>query len=385
MKRALIMKLAVLGAILFAGPAAAQTSVRCAAFNTFPLALNLGQPPLGVGGETNHCLWQKVSDAVNALELRTRNGGSLTGMFGPGTITPQGIYQASYPGVNFRDTVQSMLDVAPGSPQENLGAFAAYMRNRSGGAATPGAGGNAVGFFSTGIISADNSAMWGVNTLMTDNDQRAVAAGGAGRIAVGAELDFNVMRPTTQLIGVSIGGNSLAQPTNANGFLVNTLGNGNKWGTGFWVLDGAAKQGLVIGASEVAGSSKVGIPIWLQAFDSTGTKRTAQIRQEDKYMVFSDLSQGSWGGIVVRQGDLALDAGHGVIVNGQSVLGARVPGWTAGTGTPNLGAFNADYTQTISATYTQSQVQALQNQLQLTQQRVLALETALRTHGLIGP
>lgn len=53
--------------------------------------------------------------------------------------------------------------------------------------------------------------------------------------------------------------------------------------------------------------------------------------------------------------------------NGVQVLGPRATGWTAGTGTPNKGAFAAD-----TATAAQAA------------QRVLAIEQALRTHGLIN-
>lgn len=54
-------------------------------------------------------------------------------------------------------------------------------------------------------------------------------------------------------------------------------------------------------------------------------------------------------------------------VNGAKVLGPRETGWTVGTGTPLKGAFAAD-----TAT------------LQQTAQRTLALEQALRNHGLIN-
>lgn len=53
--------------------------------------------------------------------------------------------------------------------------------------------------------------------------------------------------------------------------------------------------------------------------------------------------------------------------DGVQVVGAREAGWTAGTGTPNKGAFAADTATAVQAA-----------------QRVLALEQALRTHGLIS-
>lgn len=71
-------------------------------------------------------------------------------------------------------------------------------------------------------------------------------------------------------------------------------------------------------------------------------------------------------------------------VAGVKVIGAQQAGWTASTGTANKGAFNADLAFTVSATYTQTDVQALANGLVAARQRIKALEDALRTHGLIA-
>ncbi|MCV5333003.1 phage tail protein, partial [Escherichia coli] len=65
------------------------------------------------------------------------------------------------------------------------------------------------------------------------------------------------------------------------------------------------------------------------------------------------------------------------------VVGARQTGWTAATGTANKGAFNANQSYTVGTTYAQSEVAALATGLQQSRQRILALETALRLHGLI--
>lgn len=70
-------------------------------------------------------------------------------------------------------------------------------------------------------------------------------------------------------------------------------------------------------------------------------------------------------------------------INGVKVLGPRQTGWTQGTGTPNLGAFNADQAFTVGAAYSQAEVQAIANELVAARKRILALEQAMRTHGLI--
>lgn len=71
-------------------------------------------------------------------------------------------------------------------------------------------------------------------------------------------------------------------------------------------------------------------------------------------------------------------------IDGVKVLGPRQTGWTAGTGSANLGAFNADLTFTVGAAYSQAEVQAIATELVAARQRILALEKALRTHGLIN-
>lgn len=71
-------------------------------------------------------------------------------------------------------------------------------------------------------------------------------------------------------------------------------------------------------------------------------------------------------------------------VGGTKVIGTRQTGWTAATGSPLLGAFNANQTYSASAKYTQSEIQALASGLQQARQRIKALEDSERTHGLIN-
>lgn len=70
-------------------------------------------------------------------------------------------------------------------------------------------------------------------------------------------------------------------------------------------------------------------------------------------------------------------------VGGTKVVGARVTGWTAAIGTSVRTAFNVDAVYTVSATYTQSEVQAISSALRITRQRLKGIEDALRAHGMI--
>ncbi|MGJ0482050.1 phage tail protein [Pantoea agglomerans] len=71
-------------------------------------------------------------------------------------------------------------------------------------------------------------------------------------------------------------------------------------------------------------------------------------------------------------------------VGGTKVVGARVTGFPDLTGTGYFGTFNADLTQSISATYVQAESQALATQIQTARRRIKALEDALKAHGLIS-
>lgn len=79
-----------------------------------------------------------------------------------------------------------------------------------------------------------------------------------------------------------------------------------------------------------------------------------------------------------------LSAATSYSINGTQVVGTRKTGWTAATGTAYRGSFNADPVMTVSATYTQSEVQTIANNLLTTLRRLKALEDDVRSHGLIN-
>ncbi len=70
-------------------------------------------------------------------------------------------------------------------------------------------------------------------------------------------------------------------------------------------------------------------------------------------------------------------------VNGVKVLGPRQTGWTASTGTPYRGAFTSEGAMTVGATYSQTEVKAIADALRACLRRFVALETDLRSHGVI--
>ena len=81
---------------------------------------------------------------------------------------------------------------------------------------------------------------------------------------------------------------------------------------------------------------------------------------------------------------IELAAGKELRVDGVRVVGARQTGWTAATGTPLRGAFAAAAPGTASAAYAQAELQQVLNRAAAAEGRIVALESAMRTHGLIN-
>jgi hypothetical protein len=71
-------------------------------------------------------------------------------------------------------------------------------------------------------------------------------------------------------------------------------------------------------------------------------------------------------------------------INGVQVVGPRVTGWTASTGTPSRGVFSAAAAGTASASYAQAELQGALNRIAALEARLIALEADMRAHGLIG-
>ncbi|MEY0957282.1 phage tail protein [Providencia rettgeri] len=70
-------------------------------------------------------------------------------------------------------------------------------------------------------------------------------------------------------------------------------------------------------------------------------------------------------------------------VDGVQVVGARVTGFTASTGTASKAGINASQTYSVGATYSQAEVKAISDALTETRKSLKALEDMARAHGLI--
>ncbi|WP_426267873.1 glycosyl hydrolase family 28-related protein [Sphingomonas sp. LHG3443-2] len=81
---------------------------------------------------------------------------------------------------------------------------------------------------------------------------------------------------------------------------------------------------------------------------------------------------------------ISLSAGKSLMVNYQQVVGARLTGWTAATGSPNRGSFAAAAAGSASTAYVQAEAQESRTRIAALEARLIALEADCRTHGLIN-
>jgi hypothetical protein len=301
------------------------------------------------------------SDYPDAQQMTWASGERFVQSFRNGQSSANSIYNAIFPSINHFDSAQGIIDIAVGSTIEHACGVSGYVRNKSPSTTT---GTNGVALFGCATAEANDAAVWGINTLLQDAATRSVGTA-TGRILVN-ELDFNVMNPATQVIGLSIGGNSLAQSSNAIGFIVNSLGTGIKWTAGFFTIDGAADVALKVGAEFATGVSIDSQTVSFGYKDISGIDR--QILQQATGDGFLNFTGASWQGLSIQNGDLFLDSGQFLTIAGEGIVTNRQTGWQLPGGTMNRTAFD-------TATVTLPELA----------QRVYALIYDLYDgHGLIG-
>lgn len=266
----------------------------------------------------------------------------------------------------FFDTVQGVTSLVAGSTIGQATGVAGYIKNAC---ATSGGHPNAVALFGLGTAEVNNANTWGINTLLQDSATRAVGAG-TGRFLLGYECDINVMNPGTQVIGISVGGNGLAQPSASNAFIANSLGSGIQWGTSFWSTDGNAQRALVVGRAAALAANVASQEVWFNYGDSSGAGQIGIL----KFMPAGGAAPGgayvfggsAVAGITLSNGDFNTVAGVYRVAS-LPVVGARITGWGTPTGATRTSNFNGS-----SATLAQTSAVVAQ------------LIIDLETHGLLG-
>lgn len=236
-----------------------------------------------------------------------------------GSASASDVYTRIFPGVTFTDQTQSAVIIPPGFSQQQEAAVGAYFRNQ---AASSGGAHDGIGLFAAGTCEVNGSACWGIDTILMDSATREVGTG-TGRI-LASELDYNVMNAATQVIGLSIGGNSLAQPTTANGFTVNPLGPEIYWGGAFISEDAAAQTGLSLGLLSASGNNVSSQTVSLSTTNESGTKEEVTLQAQGGSSLVLNGSAGA--SLALQSGSITIDAGggltlpsgYGVMLNGSS-------------------------------------------------------------------
>lgn len=179
------------------------------------------------------------------------------------------------------DALRGVAVANAGNDVLNTTGVAGYVRNQQATGAL-GLSKNAVALIGFATGEVDGSQTWGLNTVTMDNSSTVIHAG--ARSIVGYEADLIVTSPLTATFGVYIIGNSLTQPTTANGYTCAPLGDpfGSipdpiHWISCYLTSDGAAIYGLALGANSRSGTNVGSQVIDLAYFDATGTRQRADI------------------------------------------------------------------------------------------------------------
>jgi hypothetical protein len=236
--------------------------------------------------------------------------------------------------------------------------------------------------FNLGIAVTYSGAVTNVVSSYLETGTSFIAANG------GAAFFNSVgMAPYSGWNGISFGSSTVynrnleASTGTFRGGLIST---GTSAGAAAWL--GGTMTGAVPGASGGGwhvGSGGTGFGNWLISYNSPGgAYQRAHIEASDIFFGTSwsacDLAKLNTSGL-----DLAA-AGRSYSINGTQVIGARISGWTAATGTASRGVFAAVAAGTASATYTASELQGALNRIATLEARLVAYDADLRTHGLIG-
>ncbi|NTF43063.1 hypothetical protein [Rhizobium rhizogenes] len=155
--------------------------------------------------------------------------------------------------------------------------------------------------------------------------------------------------------------------------------------------NGVYAAGIVFGSGSLDSSS--GYADALSMPTNTGISFYAATSTSRLWRIFSNVGTVANPGAIILgdklvqifQGDLDLATGGSILkIGGTKVVGSRATGWGADTGT-SLRNSMTTYSATAEATYTQSTIQLLMDNVRNLSRTMKALKDDMITHGLIGP
>ena len=177
-------------------------------------------------------------------------------------------FQFSHPGHYSTEALAAGIVVPAGSSGYTANAFGAYVRNDS----TLAAGASAAYFYGRNTVAG--GTVFGTNVLVTD--QTNVGTAGVQSTVVGAEWDIGAFNTNSHAIGQNlIGVFPNGTPVQAVGYQLSVLN--SPWGYGFLTGDGAAQNGIWLGAKAGTANSD-GQPIVLTARDNANSSHSISVQ-----------------------------------------------------------------------------------------------------------
>src|SRR5215467_6026521 len=220
-------------------------------------------------------------------------------------------FQWSHPGHYSTEALAAGIIVPAGSSGYTANAFGAYVQNQS----TLAAGASAAYFYGRNTVA--DGTVFGTNVLVTD--QTNVGTAGVQSSVVGAEWDVGAFNPASTAIGSNmIGVFPNGTPTQAVGYQLAVLN--SPWGYGFLTGDGAANNGIWLGAKAGTPNSD-GQPIVLTARDNANASHVISIQA-------AHTAAGASLDLTIPTGNLIIGTTNGVLLD------------VSASGTPNLLAFS---------------------------------------------
>lgn len=263
------------------------------------------------------------------------------------------------------DGTASVTSSIVGTTALQVNGLAGYCDNYNSNNVSSGVG-VCVGVAPLVINRVDGAESWWLAAIAAD----AGSSGGTGRLIQG-EVDFKPLFSNTAVNGLIFTMDSPVSLTTADALIVGSTSTTHRWNNAFRTYPGATANAFYAGQTQPPGAiSANSTPIVMEASDGLGTSHLGRLIIEGSASsLVVDRDDGAVMNITLPNGSVNLTAGKTYNVNGAQVVTQRqvITAPTYSTITPNSGAFNYD-------TATLDQLKS----------RVLALEIALRTHGLIG-
>ena len=227
------------------------------------------------------------------------------------------------------DVVAAVAEPVPGTTAVQVNAVAGYVLNRNPISQAQVVGvGVALGGYT--INAVDGAQSWALDLIQTDAPE---AKGKIGRLLQN-EADFKPLFENTAVNGFILAMDSPVQPTTADGWICGKTQNVSgpvPAGVGRWnhcviSYPGAAVSALLVGAASVSGTKlSDSQSIEFQLSDQAGRFHALTLHaSNDHYLVLQRDDKGV-ADLALTNGNVLLQAGHGIFVDGHPLVGGPVP------------------------------------------------------------